>query len=56
MPDRPGEAESTNLAELSRLTGLPLVAVLPRLRVRPGTAFREAAVAAFGPLVGGTMS
>lgn len=56
MPAEPGPAESTNLAELSRLTRLPLIAVLPRLRLRPGRAFTAAAVAAFGPLVGGTMS
>ena len=36
--DRPGLAESTNRTELPRLTGVPLVATVPRLRLGKGRA------------------
>lgn len=41
LPDRPNEAETTNPAELERLTGIPLLGILPELdlsvdEARPG--------------------
>jgi dethiobiotin synthetase len=53
-PAEPGLAESTNLRELPRLTGLPIVGVIPVLEQVSPAAF-DAAPAWLAPVLGGTL-